>query len=129
MMASVVLDASAVLALVRDEPGADKVAPHIGRAAISAVNLQEIIKELLLSGIDEPTVRELLDELRLDVRDHDTEAAYAAATLDAQTREYGRGLGDRSCLALAVQLGVPALTADREWKKAKVKNLKLEHIR
>ena len=128
-MASVVLDASAVLALVRDEPGADKVAPHIGRATISAVNLQEVIKELLLSGLDEPTTRELLDELRLDVRAHDTEAAYAAAALHAQTRQYGRGLGDRSCLALAVQLGVPALTADREWRKVKVKNLKLEHIR
>lgn len=128
-MTSAVLDASAVLALVRDEPGADKVAPYIGRAAISAVNLQEIIKELLLSGLDEPTVRELLDELRLDVRAHDTEAAYAAAALHAETRQYGRGLGDRSCLALAMQLGVPALTADREWKKVKVKNLKLEHIR
>ena len=128
-MTSVVLDASAVLALVRDEPGADKVAPHIGRAAISAVNLQEIVKELLLSGLDEATTRELLDELRLDVRAHDVEAAYAAAALHTQTRQYGRGLGDRSCLALAVQLGVPALTADREWKKVKVKNLKLEHIR
>jgi ribonuclease VapC len=125
-MTSVVLDASAVLALVRDEPGADKVAPHIGRAAISAVNLQEIVKELLLSGLDEATTRELLDELRLDVRAHDIEAAYA---LHRQTRQYGRGLGDRSCLALAVQLGVPALTADREWKKVKVTNLKLEHIR
>ena len=128
-MSSVVLDASAVLVLVRDEPGADKVASHIGHAAISAVNLQEVIKELLLSGLDEVTTRELLDELRLDVRAHDSEAAYAAAALHAQTRQYGRGLGDRSCLALAVQLGVPALTADREWKKVKVKNLKLEHIR
>lgn len=128
-MASVVLDASAVLALVRDEPGADKVAPHIGHAAISAVNLQEVIKELLLSGLDAATARELLDELRLDVRAHDRDAAYAAAALHAQTREYGRGLGDRSCLALALQLGVPALTADREWKKVKVRNLKLVHIR
>lgn len=128
-MTSVVLDASAVLALVRDEPGADKVVPHIGRAAISAVNLQEIIKELLLSGLDKPTIRELLDELRLDIRSHNAEAAYAAEGLHAQTREFGRGLGDRSCLALAVQLGVPALTADREWKKVKVKNLKVEHIR
>lgn len=128
-MTSVVLDASAVLALVRDEPGADKVALHVGRAAISAVNLQEVIKELLLSGLDEDTTRKLLDELRLDVRVHDVDAAYAAANLHAQTRQYGRGLGDRSCLALAVQLGVPALTADREWKKVQVKNLKLEHIR
>lgn len=128
-MTSAVLDASAVLALVRDEPGADKVAPHVGRAAISAVNLQEVIKELLLSGLDEATIRELLDELRLDVRAHDVSAAYAAAGLHAQTRQYGRGLGDRSCLALAVQLGVPALTADSEWKKVRVKDLKLEHIR
>jgi PIN domain nuclease of toxin-antitoxin system len=63
-MASVVLDASAVLALVRDEPGADKVAPHIGRAAISAVNLQEVIKELLLSGLDEPTTRGWVPSVR-----------------------------------------------------------------
>ncbi|MDG5973513.1 MULTISPECIES: type II toxin-antitoxin system VapC family toxin [Sphingomonas] len=128
-MASVVLDASAVLALVRDEPGADKVAPHVGRAAISAVNLQEVIKELLLSGLDEATTRELLDELRFDVRAHDVDAAYAAAGLHAQTRQYGRSLGDRSCLALAMQLGVPALTGDREWKKVKVKGLRIELIR
>lgn len=50
-MTSVVMDASAVLALVRDEPGADMVTPHVGRAAISAVNLQEVIKELLLGGL------------------------------------------------------------------------------
>jgi PIN domain nuclease of toxin-antitoxin system len=128
-MTSVVLDASAVLALVRDEPGADKVGPHVGRAAISAVNLQEVVKELLLGGLEVVTIREMLDELRLDIRVHDVEAAYAAAGLHAQTREFGRGLGDRSCLALAMQLGVPALTADREWKKVKVKGLKVEQIR
>ena len=128
-MTSAVLDASAVLALVRDEPGADKVEAHIGRAAMSAINLQEVVKELLLSGLDEPTIRDLLGELRIDVRSHDIDAAYAAAALHAQTREFGRGLGDRSCLALAIQLGVPALTADREWKKVKAKNLKVEHIR
>ncbi|WP_010218597.1 type II toxin-antitoxin system VapC family toxin [Sphingomonas sp. PAMC 26621] len=128
-MTSVVMDASAVLALVRDEPGADKVGPHVGRAAISAVNLQEVVKELLLNGLDAATIHELLDELRLDIRAHDVEAAYAAAGLHAQTREFGRGLGDRSCLALAMHLGVPALTADREWKKVKVQGLKVEHIR
>jgi ribonuclease VapC len=128
-MTSVVFDASAVLALIRDESGADKVTVHIGQAAISAVNVQEIVKELLLSGLDEQTIRDLLEELRLDVRAHDIEAAYAAAGLHSQTREYGRGLGDRSCLALAIQLGVPALTADREWKNVKAKNLKVEHIR
>ena len=98
-------------------------------AAISAVNLQEVAKELLLSGLDEPIIREIIGELRLDVRAHDAEAAYAAAALHEQTREYGRGLGDRSCMALAVALGVPAITTDREWRKVKVKGLKLEVLR
>ena len=128
-MTSAVLDASAVLALVRDEPGGDKAAEHVGRGAISAVNLQEVVKELLLNGLPEPVIRELLGELRLDVRAHDADAAYAAAALREQTREYGRGLGDRSCMALAISLGVPAITADREWRKVKVKGLKLEHLR
>jgi PIN domain nuclease of toxin-antitoxin system len=71
----------------------------------------------------------LLDELRLDVRTRDAEAAYVAGGLHAQTREFGREPGDRSCLALAIQLGMPAVTADREWKKVKAKGLKLQHIR
>lgn len=128
-MTSAVLDASAVLALVRDEPGGDKVAEHVGRAAISAVNVQEVVKELLVSGLDEPVIRELLDELRLDVRAHDTDAAFAAAALHERTKQFGRGLGYRSCLALALSLGVPALTTDTEWRRVKVKGLKVEHLR
>ncbi len=127
-MTSVVFDASAVLTLVRDEPGAEKVAAHIGHAVISAINFQEVVKELLLSGLDEPTIRELLGELRLDVRAHDLEGAFAAARLHEQTGGGGHGLGDRSCMALALQLGIPVLTANREWKKVKVKGLKFQHI-
>ncbi len=128
-MTSAVLDASAVLALVREEPGGDKVAEYVGRAAMSAVNLQEVVKELLVSGLDIPVIRELLGELRLEVRPHDADAAYAAAALHEQTREFGRGIGDRSCMALALALSVPAITADREWRKVKVKGLKLEQLR
>lgn len=128
-MTSAVLDASAVLALIRDEPGGNKVTEYVGRATISAVNLQEVIKELLVSGLDQLVVRELLDELRLDVRAHDVDAAYAAAALHEQTKQFGRGLGDRSCLALALNLGVPVLTTDTEWRKVKVAGLKVEHLR
>ena len=128
-MTSAVLDASAVLALIRDEPGGNKVAEHVGRAAISAVNLQEVVKELLVSDLNISVIREVLGELRLEVRPHDADAAYAAAALHEQTREFGRGLGDRSCMALALALNVPAITADREWRKVKVKGLKLEQLR
>ena len=128
-MPSAVLDASAVLALVRDEPGADAVAEHVGRAAVSAVTLHEVAKELMLSGLDEPVVRELVAELRLEVRPHDADAAYAGAALHERTRRYGRGLGDRACLALGFALGVPVLTADREWQRVEVEGLKIEMVR
>jgi ribonuclease VapC len=128
-MPSAVLDASAVLALLRDESGADKVLPHMGSAAISAVNLHEVVKELMQSGLTESVIRDIIAELRLDVCAHDSEAAYAAAALHLQTKQYGRGLGDRACLALALTLGVPALTADGEWRRVQVRGLKIEHLR
>ena len=128
-MAQVVLDASAVLAFVRDEPGADRVLPHIGTAIISAVNLQEVVKELTLVGMTPDEIRETLLGLRLDVRAHDETAAYTAGALTTQTRQYGRGLGDRSCMALGIALGTTVLTADQEWKRVKIEGLTLEHIR
>ena len=128
-MSDVVLDASAVLAMLREEPGGDRVAEHIGRAAISAVNLQEVAKEMLREGASLETTRAVLDELALDVRPHDADAAYVAAALYEQTRQYGRGLGDRTCMALGIALGVPVLTTDREWRNVEVDGLRLEHLR
>lgn len=128
-MSDVVLDASAVLAMLREEPGGDAVAAHVGRAAISAVNLQEVAKELLREGASLEAARAALDELGLDVHPHDREAAYAAAALYEQTKQYGRGLGDRSCMALGLQLGVPVLTTDREWRNVVVEGLRLEYVR
>lgn len=128
-MSDVVLDASAVLAMLRDEPGGDVVAEYIGRAAISAVNLQEVAKEMLREGATLEAARRALDELGLDVRAHDAEAAYRSADLYAQTKQYGRGLGDRSCMALGLQLGLLVLTTDREWRQVEVDGLVLEHVR
>ena len=127
-MAPVVLDASAVLAFVRDEKGADRVLPYIGTAIVSAVNLQEVVKELTLVGMTPDEIRETLSGLRLDVRVHDEAAAYAAGTLVTQTRQYGRGFGDRSCMALGIALDTTVLTADGEWKRVEIEGLTLEHI-
>ena len=124
-MASVVFDASALLALLRDEPGADLVAAHVGDALISAVNLQEAIKVLLRSGIPPGVVREMIDALHLDVRPHGREDAFAAAALHGATREFGGGLGDRSCLALALSEDLPALTADKVWARIDIPGLKV----
>ncbi|GLI98807.1 MULTISPECIES: type II toxin-antitoxin system VapC family toxin [unclassified Sphingobium] len=128
-MASVVFDASALLALLRDEPGADVVASHMGDGLISAVNLQEVIKALLRRGIGIEVVREMIDALHLDVRPHKIEDAFAAGELYLSTEKYGSGLGDRSCMALAISEKLPALTADKEWSKVKVKGLKVMLVR
>ena len=128
-MTSVVLDASAALAFVKGETGGEAVLAYVGDAAISAVNLQEVVKELLRDGLEVEIVREIIDGLRLEIHDHDAAAAYAAAGLHTQTRQYGRGLGDRTCMALGLSLGLPVLTADREWRRVEFEGLVLEHIR
>ena len=122
-MADIVFDASAVIALLRAEPGADLIVQHADNAAMSAVNLQEVVKELLDTGIEIPVVREILAELHIDVRPHAAEDAFDAAQLVKATRQHGRGLGDRSCMALAIRLGVPALTTDRAWAKLDIPGL------
>lgn len=122
-MARAVLDASAVIALLRDEPGADIVAGYIGEALISAVNLQEVVKTLLLRGIAIGPAREMIDALHLEVRPHQTEDAYAAAALQEITSRFGSGLGDRSCMALAISEGLPCITMDRAWGQLAISGL------
>lgn len=114
-MARAVLDASVVIALLRDEPGADRVADYAGDALISTVNLQEVIKALLVRGFSIEIARAMVDALHLEARPHGVEDAYAAAALEGVTRTLGRGLGDRTCMALAISEGLPAITTDQEW--------------
>lgn len=112
-MSAVVFDTSAIIALLRGEAGAALVACRVGQAAMSAVNLQELIKALILPGFVISVIEEMVQELRLDVHAHDREAAFSAGRLTEATRSHGSGLGDRTCMALAIKLGVPVLTADR----------------
>ena len=128
-MASVVFDASAILALLRDEPGADVVERHIGDGLISAVNLQEVIKELLRREVPLEAALDMLDALHLDIRVHGRTEAMAAATLYPATRQFGSGLGDRTCMALAIAEGIPALTADQAWAQVDVPGLVVQMVR
>lgn len=116
-MARIVLDASAILVLLNDEPGAAAVAQALEDAAVSAVNLSEVVAKLLESGMPLEEAEEALGGLGLNVRAFDEGAAWAAGALRAGTRKAGLSLGDRACLALARELGVPTLTADGAWAK------------
>ena len=111
----VVIDASALLALLQGEPGADVVAGLLIRGVMSAVNLSEVVAKLTEHGMPAEAARTALDGLPIDVHPFDREAAHSAGELRSVTRSAGLSLGDRACLALAMRLGVTAVTADRAW--------------
>jgi len=110
-----VLDASAVLAAMLQEPGADRVHALVDRSVICAVNVTEVISKLTDKGYDEIDVRQQYENLRLEVVSFDQHLALVAGHLRASTRHKGLSLGDRACLALAILTGKTAVTADRTW--------------
>jgi ribonuclease VapC len=119
-MPEVVIDASALLALLNDEPGANVVAEALPGAVVSAVNLSEVVAKLSNAGMPEKTIRRALQPLGLEVEPFDEEQAYQAGLLRADTQSMGISLGDRACLSLAKTLGVVALTADKTWASLSV---------
>lgn len=111
-----VLDASAVIAFVRDEPGASVVRAALDqRCVISAVNLAEVLTKMQDKGATPEQSEYAARVLDLELADFDTAAAQTCARLRAATRAQGLSLGDRACLALARHLNAPVLTADRPW--------------
>lgn len=112
-----VLDASALLALLNGEPGSEQVASIVtDGAAISTVNLAEVVAKLSEVGMPETLIHNALDLLGLEIVNFDFEQAYQVGLLRLLTRHAGLSLGDRACLALAQQLALPALTTDRAWE-------------
>jgi PIN domain nuclease of toxin-antitoxin system len=114
-MTAAVLDASALLALLRNEPGGDTVKSVLAESAIATANLSEVVAHYARQGASEPDIRRLLDPLPMTRAPLDEDLAFEAGLLIPSTRPAGLSLGDRACLALARRLGVPALTADRAW--------------
>ena len=120
MPEAVVLDASALLALLNGEDGAEAVAAVLPEAAVSAVNISEVVAKLAEAGMPRKAIRDALQGLPLDVVPFDQEQAYEAGLLRPSTRGIGLSLGDRACLSLALRLALPALTADRTWQQLAV---------
>ena len=112
-MTRAVLDASAVLALLHDEPGASEVAPWIAEGVMSAVNLAEVVGKLLEAGMPEQPAIRAIEGLALDVAAFDAAMAIRAGALRPSTRSLGLSLADRICLATAHELELPVITADR----------------
>jgi len=116
-----VLDASAIMAAIHREPGAEKADKIVeSGAAVSAVNLAEVVRKFSAGGALVADTRDILGALGLEIVPFDTEQAYMAGALEPQFDALGLSLGDRACLTLAKILHLPAVTTDRQWAKLRV---------
>ena len=116
-MRGYVLDASALMALLNQEPGSERAAEIITEGALmSSVNLSEVVAKLSEKGMPGDVIHEVLDALGIMMVDFTSVLAYEVGLLRPLTKHTGLSLGDRACLALAKHLNLPAVTADRIWE-------------
>ncbi len=128
----VVLDSSALMAVLHTEPGGQRVVPYLDRAAMSTVNVSEVLKVgLQQRGWAPPVLLRRLLSMGIELFDFSTADAAVAAELWTETKAYGLSLGDRACLALGKRLGTTVLTAERHpgWSKLALRGIRIETIR
>jgi ribonuclease VapC len=111
-----VLDSSAVIALLRQEPGADVVAARLSGASISVVNAAEVGENFARLAGTRDDIERALKGLDIMIEPADLGLVVEVAAMWPITRRAGLSLGDRFCLALAKRSGRPALTGDRRWR-------------
>ena len=120
-MNKIVLDASAILAVINQELGTEKLTPRLLAGAVcSAVNLAEVQTKLVSRGWDPEEAWEDATSPVREVISFEEEHARIAGDLVIQTRRLGLSLGDRACLALGIALKAPVYTAENAWKKLEV---------
>ena len=111
-----VLDSSALLASLFDEPGAAITDAALAHAAMSALNYSEVIAKQVRRGEDLEAAIRIVDDLDLPIIPWDAGLAGEASDLSPLAWTHGLSLGDRACLATARHLNRTALTAERRWR-------------
>jgi ribonuclease VapC len=111
----VVLDASALLAYLKNEPGGNVVDGVLSESIMSSVNWAEVIQKSIAAGVNVDGMLDDLQVLGLRVEPFLPEDGEVAGRLWEQTRKAGLSLGDRACLSLGLRLGTDVLTSDRAW--------------
>lgn len=126
-----VLDASALLALIFKEEGHDRVAAVVSHegACMSVANISEVAARLNMDGWTPTDYSSVIESFKLEMINVDWNLAMLAGQYRATTKHLGLGLGDRLCLATAALHELPALTADQAWRNLDIPGLVLEFIR
>ena len=112
---TVVLDASALLAYLKDEPGTEEVDRVLEGSVMSSVNWAEVIQKALSAEINVDGMFDELQALGLKIEPFIVEDGELTGRLWTHTKQAGLSLGDRACLSLGLRLDVPVLTCDRAW--------------
>lgn len=117
-MSKFILDTSAILACLFNEPGVDLVADILmeGNGVISSANYAELVSKLVSKNMPMPEIMEITNGLDLEFIPQDKQQAQLAGELWTISKPFGLSLGDRSCLALGQMTQLPVLTANKIWK-------------
>ncbi len=113
----VVLDSSAILAMMFGEPGGEAVPSLLPDCTMSTVNLAEVVTGLINRGGDPDGAAVTASHLPVELIALDRDVALAAGRLRAGTSRFGLSLGDRVCLSLAGKLELPVVTCDTMWSE------------
>ena len=125
----VILDASALLALIQEETGAEIIKPLLKFSVMSAVNVTETLSVLQRTNISPEEGLTLITDIVTTIVPFDLEQAEQVAKLHPLVQPQGLSLADRACIALAIKLQIPIYTADRIWDELKLDNIDIRLIR
>ena len=126
---NIVLDASALLALIQEEQGAEVIKPLLKFSVMSTVNSAESLTTLQRTGVSPQEALILISDIIMTIVPFDLEQAGIVAELQSKVQHKGLSLGDRACIALGIKLQVPIYTADRVWAQLQLNNANVKLIR
>lgn len=129
MNKKVLFDASALLILIQQENSDDALEEAVSKAAISSVNLSEVISVLIRSGMSKEIANETIKSSITDIIPFSQAEAELAGELIIYTKSLGLSLGDRACIATSMIHNLELYSADQAWQKLNIENLKLKLVR
>lgn len=128
-MNKVILDSSALLALIKGEKGAEKVEKLLGGIIMSTVNVSEVAAILAELSMTQDDCKFAIEPFLDSIIPFDTHQAYTAALLKNETKHKGLSLGDRACIALGITMELPIYTADKIWSELEIPSAQIHLIR
>lgn len=117
---TVVLDASAIMAVIRHEQGRDRVIEALASAIASSVSFAEVVGKLVMHGMPAGLAKAEFASLGVRTVPFDDDQAYEAGALRRRSHHLQISLADRACLALARLRNLPVLTSDRRWSELNI---------